>query len=283
MHGRSLLVLILVSAGCQPAVEPTPKARTESPPASRFDPNRTGSIRGKVTWDGTAPAVPPLRYIGVEPGVPNELSNPNAPAIDGKMGGVGQALVTLRGVDAQRSRPWTLPSVEVLFGKHTLEVRQGSETRRIGFVRLGDEITARASEGKQHILLGRQAAFFSMPLRDPGRISHRRLEKPGWVELSSGAGLYWLRGHLWVSEHPYVALTAADGSYMLEQVPTGKYELVCWLPDWHMQRQERNAESGEIDRLFFAPAIERVEACDVNAGETTTLDVRFSERNFHPK
>ena len=50
------------------------------------------------------------------------------------------------------------------------------------------------------------------------------------VELTSGAGHYWMRAYLMVAEHPYYALTNADGRFVLPQVPPGRYEIVCWLP-----------------------------------------------------
>lgn len=285
MQGRvRVLLLCLAVTGCRPPATPTPSAAVPTPPAlgTRFDATQCGTIAGKVVWEGADPRVAPLRYTGVLPGVPREVPNPYAPSIDAKSRGV-QALVFLRTVDEARARRWNHAEVEVILGKDRIVTQQAGVRRPVGIVRQGDEIAAWAAEGKQHILLGRRADFFSLPLREPDKVTRRKLEKPGWVELSSGDGLYWLRGHLWVSPHPYVTLTASDGSYTLREVPTGKYEVVSWLPSWHLMGEERNAESGEIDRLVFAPAVERGVTCEVIAGAEARADVTWSEIDFVKK
>ena len=122
-----------------------------------------------------------------------------------------------------------------------------------------------------------------MPLRKPNVTTTRKLDKPGAVELSCGRGRYWLHRYLWVSDHPYVTLTKADGSFEMKRVPAGEYELVSWMPNWHMLRSDRDAETGEISRLVFEAPIEKKSYVTVTAGETAEAEFSWSSSDFRPR
>jgi hypothetical protein len=38
----------------------------------------------------------------------------------------------------------------------------------------------------------------------------------------------WMTGYVWAFDHPYAAVTAADGAFDLKQVPAGNWRLVVW-------------------------------------------------------
>ncbi len=38
----------------------------------------------------------------------------------------------------------------------------------------------------------------------------------------------WMHGHVMVFDHPFFAVTGADGSFELKGVPAGDYQLVVW-------------------------------------------------------
>src|SRR5262249_30904512 len=153
------------------------------------------------------------------------------------------AVVYLRGVDPARARPWDHPPVCVELRDYQIHVRQGDEEGRVGFVRRGAEVTAVSREPVFDSLQARGAAFFTLAFPDPDRPRTRRCPRAGVVELSSGVGHFWMRGHLFVSDHPYLARTDAAGRFSLPRVPAGRYELVCWLPDWHESSHERDADT----------------------------------------
>src|SRR5262249_23580274 len=130
--------------GCAKA-HPQTREEARPPPAPTapsFDPATAGSISGRVTWAGPLPNVPPFEIRSFSPaGQPRLVrENPNAPAIDPSNRGVDGAVVFLRGVPADRARPWDHAPVRVEQRDRRLHVLQGEAACRVGFVRTGDEV-----------------------------------------------------------------------------------------------------------------------------------------------
>jgi hypothetical protein len=111
---------------------------------------------------------------------------------------------------------------------------------------------------------------------DPDRPSRRRLEKAGLVELSSGTGYYWMRGYLFVTDHPYFARTDKEGRFKINNVPPGKYQLACWLPNWKTIRHDRDPETALVSRVYFAPPLEQEKQVEVKSKDTSTIDFTIS-------
>ncbi|MBI3267996.1 MAG: hypothetical protein HYZ53_03165 [Planctomycetes bacterium] len=66
----------------------------------------------------------------------------------------------------------------------------------------------------------------------------------------------WMSGFLWVCEHPYFAVTDADGNYELKDVPPGAYKLAAW-GEFFMDEptQEVQVGAGAVARADFTFAI----------------------------
>jgi hypothetical protein len=248
--------------GCD-SPKPAPLTVPASTPAvnTSFDPANAHAISGRVTWNGPAPQAPPFEIM------PNPLSgvvlqnrqqrpNPNVPTIDPLSHGVAGAIVFLRGVDPARGKPWDLPEVVVEQRDCQLRIVQGTTASQIGFVRQGAEIEMVSRDPWLHALHAGGSSFFTLMFPDPEQPLRRRLAAPGLVELSSNAGYFWMRGYLFVDDHPYYSRTDREGRFTLTGVPAGAYRLVAWLPNWHVARQERDPESGLVSRVFFEQSFE---------------------------
>jgi hypothetical protein len=66
----------------------------------------------------------------------------------------------------------------------------------------------------------------------PPRQSNRRpLAQPGLYKVNDEKHL-WMRSWIYVSEHPYVAVTDIEGRFELTHVPPGTYTLRAWHEGW---------------------------------------------------
>jgi hypothetical protein len=287
VHRRALLLLLIaaIPMGCDsPALPPSNEESTPRP-ASTFTSAACGTITGTVRWCGEQPQLPPLlapvdplQGPGTRGKLPRE--NPNLPIVDATTDGIKDAVVFLRAVDPAQSRPWDHPPARVEFREDEMFVVQGDYCGRRGLVRHGDSIEVVSNKTAFEALQGRGAAFFSLTLPEPGQPRKYRLAHDGIVELNSGAGRFWMRGHLIVSEHPYVARTDATGGFVLPEVPAGTYQLVCWHPNWHEEAREHDADSCYMSRLTFRPAAEVVRDVVVNPGVTSTVIFTLSLKDF---
>jgi hypothetical protein len=68
-----------------------------------------------------------------------------------------------------------------------------------------------------------------MPFFNNGQVvaSERLAKKPGIVEVRC-AMHPWTRGYIAVFDHPYFAVTGADGSFKIDSLPPGTYKMMVW-------------------------------------------------------
>ncbi len=311
MHGRkreqaiySCVLLLLTAAGCarlsssEPPARPAPAAPSPLPLSpvagergrgegaelpSHFDPATAETITGRVTWTGDIPEVAPFRsWVHLTPQGGDKLvrENPHAPRIDPMTKGAGNAVVFLRGVLPAESRPWDHPPVRVEQDDYRLHVRQGETDSPYGFVRRGELVEMVSRQNEFHSLQVRGAAFFTLAFPDPDQPRSRQLQNTGLVELTSGAGYYWMRAYLFVDEHPYYTRTDSSGRFTLSQVPPGNYELVCWMPNWLEDRHERDPETGLVFRHFFREPVKVTRQVRVGKGESPMVEFEVSAGLF---
>jgi hypothetical protein len=89
-----------------------------------------------------------------------------------------------------------------------------------------------------------------------------------------------MRAHLFVDDHPYYARTDAGGHFELPRVPPGKYQIVCWMPNWHVVRRERDPESSLTRHLVFAPPMERAATVVVESHGTSDVHFHIAGADF---
>ena len=291
MHGRIYglgFVCFILMGGC---AEPPLSPPDDEPPVTlgeSFDAAATGTIRGRVTWDGDVPAAQEslVRAIAFNPHFhqkPARFSTPHIPKMHPQTRGVENAIVFLRGIDPRRSRAWDHPPARVEFHDRQLLIQQGNLRTSVGFVRRGAAIEIVNRDTEYHNLHARGAGFFATPLIEANQVHEPTLAQVGVVDLTCGAGFYWLHAHLFVTEHPYYVRTDANGDFLLEQVPTGTYEVVCWLPSWHVAGKEVEPERGIINRLSWEASQEQTRQATVRTAEASQITYAWSQTFFAKK
>ena len=89
----------------------------------------------------------------------------------------------------------------------------------------------------------------------------------GFNEVQCGRHL-WERAWIYVSPHPYVAVTADGGHFQIQHVPAGHYEIRAWHEGW------KDLGPDDAGRPHFQP-MEDIREITVKDNHTLTL--RFDE------
>jgi hypothetical protein len=285
---RALLALGLIALlGCGHPQVPQPEVTDLGSPIvpPQFDPATAGSVHGTVVWNGEIRSVPDFESRPNPLGGPvlqkkHVVPNPNRPIIDPATRVVAGAVVHLRGVDPKHAKMWYLPRALVEQRDLTIHIKQGSVTSNVGFVRRGDSIEIVSRDAHLHALHAEGAAFFTLSFPDPDQPLHRQLKEAGLVELTSAAGYFWMRGYLFVDEHPYYTRTDERGNFELKDIPAGSYELVCWMPNWNEAKHERDPESATIARIHFRPPVEMHKTVRIEKATNQRVEFSISSADF---
>jgi hypothetical protein len=287
LFGRTGIVyriaaLLALVAGCEP-VTFVPSAEPNPPDANRTygtTAGPAGRVSGQVIWAGEVPAVLPFQAVKGMGGTREThfVPNPFAPIVDRDSHGLTGAVVYLRGVDPTRAKAWDRSPITVEVTEDEIRMNGG----RVGLVPVGGEVSFVSRNPTPQVIRGRGDDFFSFALPDPGVPRVRRFDRPGRVELTSGAGQFWMRADLFVCEHPYYAVTDPSGRFMFEDVPPGRYELVAWHGNWMEGRHERDPDSGLVARLYFAEPVEVVQTVVLEPGGQVDTSITMDGKAFHP-
>ncbi len=66
----------------------------------------------------------------------------------------------------------------------------------------------------------------------------------------------WMSAWIWISPHPYIAVTAADGTYKIGGIPPGKYRVEIWHESLGKTFRDVTVEAGKearVDQVLPVP------------------------------
>jgi plastocyanin len=105
---------------------------------------------------------------------------------------------------------------------------------RVALARVGDTFLSHNSDPVFHnakldlITRGRTKRIANLPVPLQGSDSAARvLKKPGVIKVTCDAHL-WMRASIYVTAHPYSALTGPDGSFTIPDLLPGQYTVKVW-------------------------------------------------------
>jgi hypothetical protein len=139
-------------------------------------------------------------------------------------GGVGNVVVFLEGVAAveMNGKPIELRSANCSF-QPAVQVAE-----------IGAMLTMVNHDPMRHVVQmyrsGQHVGEFALSSVGGRWVERRRLQAPGLIDVQC-RWHKWMHSSIWVFDHPYYAVTAADGVFTLPFVPPGTYKI--WI--WHSQ------------------------------------------------
>jgi hypothetical protein len=104
---------------------------------------------------------------------------------------------------------------------------------------------ARVDNGSSEML-----ANVALPMQ--GQSSTKNLKKSGFVEVKCNVH-EWMKAWIYVSKHPYAAVTQADGTYEIAGIPPGEYNALIWHETLGQAAAKVKVEPGgtaTLDQVF---------------------------------
>ena len=215
------LVLLLLMAGCSsPPAPPVKKTETFFTP----DPATAATVEGTVTFTGK---VPPAKRINMDAEEACEKLHPepvfDQPLIVSKSKALANAFVYIKsGLEGKQFAPQQT-AVE-------LNQKGCQFVPRIIALRKGQTLSVKNSDPVSHNI---------HPIPRENREWNQQ-QSPGTPDLERRFGFpevmipvkcnvhSWMHSYIAVLDHPYFAITSADGSFHFANLPPGNYVVAAW-------------------------------------------------------
>lgn len=189
-------------------------------------PKNGGTVEGHVTFNGPVPPIPQVKTTKNQDVCGKTVPDPKATVVNPKDHGVEWAVVYLENVPAGKAPAdtYAIANKGCSFQPHVLAAMQGKTFEL---------------ENKDPVLhnthirfMGRTLINVALSFHEGDPMYHplmnpRILQHSGLVNVNCDAH-EWMAGYIQVLTNPYFAVTGADGSYKITDVPPGSYTVKVW-------------------------------------------------------
>ncbi len=197
-----------------------------------------GRVEGKITFLG---AVPTRKIIVTKDKETCGGSRDESPIRVGADKGVQDAVVYLKAVS--KGKAWGALEKTPVLDQEKCVFKPAVQVVRAGKI---DIINSDPVLHNTRAFYG-QRAVFNLAMPDKGKITSE-LPRPGLARIECDAH-GWMLAHVYVADSPYYALTSADGSFSIADVPAGSYALVAtqtFTGDTEMQVTVKGGEATKL-------------------------------------
>jgi plastocyanin len=178
-----------------------------------------GTLSGTVTYEGTPPA-PAKIEVTKDPEVcGKEKMAPNL--VIGQGNGIANVVVT---VQATKGKKAELPAQNPVFDQKTCEFHP-----HVLVFPAGSTIDVLNSDGILHNIHTTSTVNPSQNHAQP-KFKPKiqiKIEKPETIAVKCDVH-GWMNGYWVATEHPYVAVTDANGMFKISDIPPGDYQVELW-------------------------------------------------------
>lgn len=240
------LLIVLTLLGCKSS-QPTPTQPASSAQAATVivDPATSGSIAGTVTFQGAPPKLPSLDMTQ-DPGCPPQPQPSEAVVV--KNGKLANVFVYVKeglpaGKFAVPSEPVVLDQKGCRYIPHVMGLMAGQPLKVLNTDTADHNIHPMPSKNPQW-------NESQMPTDSPIVKTFARPEMMVPLQCNQHP---WMRAYLNVMSHPFFAVTAADGSFEIKNLPPGEYMLVAVhekFGEHTMKVKVEPKESAKADFVF---------------------------------
>jgi len=199
-----------------------------------------GNLTGSVKFVGPKPA-PESIAIGLDNEACGTEQDVTA-AVVGADGGLQWAALWISGLHGATASP----------EKPTMDQKGCKFSPRVVIARPGEEMAILNNDGILHNVHTYSEKNTAMNRAQPGFIKTMPVtfDQPEIIRVQCDVHS-WMKGWIVVSDSPHVAVTDAAGSFSMEGVPAGTYQLTAWHGTLGEQTQEVTVREGEDAQVTF--------------------------------
>jgi plastocyanin len=197
-----------------------------------------GSVSGRITYDGTAPAPEILKVDEDVEACGGDRASDELLVSAG--GGIQNVVISIDKIKA--GKDWDLPTE-----KFTYDQKGCSFVPRIMVIKpkMAGEVLNSDSVGHNFHTISKGIFNINKKIQ-PGAslaVKKTKIRKTGMVrakcDIHSWMGGYWV-----VADTPYTVLSDADGNFSITDIPAGKYKLKIWHEKLGETSQEVEVSAG---------------------------------------
>jgi len=85
-----------------------------------------------------------------------------------------------------------------------------------------------------------------MRVEKPIKEYHAYSKETGYMKVKSNAHS-WLRGYIFIFDHPYGTVTDDNGSFMIDNIPPGEYTLMVWHEGLGLKEKKITIHGGRVE------------------------------------
>lgn len=243
---RSIAAAALVLTACG-GKQSAPQPKSE-PIYFEVDPTSAGSLRGQVRFLGKTP--PPRRVsMDAEPACAalHKTAVLEQRIAAGRDGGLANVFVYIKeGLEGKAFRPPQEPVV--------LDQRGCQFLPRVLGVRAGQTLVIRNSDPVSHNIHPMPKNNRDWNQQQPPQAPdlRRRFQRPE-VMIPVKCNVHsWMRSYIGVLDHPYFAVTGADGRFAIDRLPPGDYRVAAWHEVLGEMTERVSISKGETQTVAFS-------------------------------
>jgi plastocyanin len=248
MKGYVVVMVVAIGAtACGGAPESAAPPATPAPVTNPVDPATAGTVSGKITLAGAAPKPAALRMDSD----PNCKTDGPPPAEEGLVVGEGGAIknVFVYVKDGLGNLGFPVPSTPVV-----LDQKGCHYIPHVFGVQAGQGVDVLNSDPTLHnvhaVPKANQEFNTGQPLagmRHTHTFSTREVMIPFKCDVHP-----WMHAYVGVLDHPFFAVTGADGTFTIKGLPPGTYTIEAWQEKLGAQTQTVTLGASETKDVAFS-------------------------------
>ncbi len=203
--------------------------------------SKGAAIAGEAIFKGPPPEAYVFR-VDKDTDVFGEVI-PDERLIVSPAGKIKYVLVTIEGIMAGKPWPDLKPRIQNKGGRFIPHFQAARTKTKLEIINEDPVL-----HNTHAIIKSRTLFNLSQPIQ--GQVIRKTLRRSGLVQIMCDTH-DWMNAWIAVLDHPYYAITGADGAYKINNIPAGTYKLTAWHEKLGRRQVEVAVKAGEETKLNF--------------------------------